>query len=172
MSISASEPPPFSSSVAKRLDWNRVTDAFGVLSQTERATASDTVSDKALTDEERAHLRHALNVLKEEFSRVLRSLSRAFQIVVLAMVVALALAVAGGALLQVTPYASVISIAGVGALFGLLGRAWQLARDQAMLELIPARYALAIEGCRTTRDAQKFISTFLAETASLQARRR
>lgn len=84
------------------------------------------------------------------------------------VIAAVALAVVGGVLIQVSPWASLISIASVASLFALLPRAFGLARDEAMLELIPARYALALELCNTRGELQKLMSRFLDETSSIR----
>ena len=40
---------------------------------------------------------------------------------------------------------SALSLAGIASMLGLLHRAWLLSRDQAMLELIPSPYELALK---------------------------
>jgi hypothetical protein len=46
--------------------------------------------------------------------------------------------------------------------------AFALARDQAMPELIPGRYALALELCSTRSDVQILLPRFLDETSSMR----
>jgi hypothetical protein len=103
---------------------------------------------------------------RNEFNKALSSQRVILRIVIGGVSLAIACAVAGGALLQITPLASVISIASIGALIALLIKLYNLARDQAMLELIPARYELAIALCQTRADANKLMGEFLAETSS------
>jgi hypothetical protein len=46
--------------------------------------------------------------------------------------------------------------------------AFALARDQAMPELIPGRYALALELCSTRSDVQILLPRFFDETSSMR----
>lgn len=159
-----------SRSASSKVNWQRVTDALGVKSSVMRGEESSTGGGGGIiTAEEREQLRRGIAVVRQEFAVTLGAIRNVMRIVMIAVVVALALSVAGGALIQVTPYASLISVASIGSLFALLFKAWQLSRDQAMLELIPARYSMAIEFCHTHEDAQKLIGAFLAETSSLRA---
>lgn len=152
-----------SSAARKRLDLMKLTDALGSAVPTMRGAATE--PEIPLSDADRARLRSAINITKEEFLVTLTAMKRVTWTVLALIMVAIAAAIAGGALLQISSYAGIISIASVGALIPLLQKAWRLARDQSLLELIPARYALAAEFCRTTSDAQALISQFLKETA-------
>jgi len=87
---------------------------------------------------------------------------------IVGIVAAVAVAVICGVLVQVSPWAGLISIASIGSLFALLPKAFALARDQAMLELMPGRYALALELCSTRSDVQKLLTRFLDETSSMR----
>jgi hypothetical protein len=50
-------------------------------------------------------------------------------------------------------------------LFGFLERAWRLTKDQAILELIPARYELALQLSLTREQYSKVLNQFMQETA-------
>ena len=46
-------------------------------------------------------------------------------------------------------------------MFGLLERAWRLTKDQAMLELFPARYELALQLSLTRERYSKILNQFM-----------
>ena len=158
-----------STAARARVDWQRITDAFGLQSGTMRQSGGSADDNTLITPEERSRLQKAVDLAGQEFDTALGSLRRLSRLVIGGIVVALAIAIVGGALLQLTPYASIISVAGIGSLFALLTQAWRISRDQVMLELIPARYSLAVEFCRTRKDVQRLVAAFLDETSSLRS---
>ena len=160
--------PTLSIGTRSRIDSTRLADSFGLLSDAFRS-GSRTASDASLLSSRRSGpFTCGARCVRQEYANAISGLRNLMRWIVTLVLVAVAVSVAGGALLQVTPYAGLISLAGIAGLFGLLVKAWQLARDQAMLELIPARYAVAIETCGTQEDARKLIGVFLAETSTLQ----
>ena len=155
---------------AAHVDWNAIDVAFGALDDTVERGAPSRPADRddKLSEDDRAAVRRAFEIAREEFGGTLGWIGRMIRYAVGGIVFALALAVASGALLLFTPWASLISVATLGVLLGLLYRAIGLARDQAMLELIPARYALAVELSSTKRDLKRLQARFLDETRSLR----
>ena len=119
-----------------------------------------------LTPKEIENARRAFLVVKEEFDRTLGWTSKAMRWVSVGIFIAIGLSVAGGALVQLSPWAGLITVASVSSLFALLPKAFALARDQAMLQLIPSRYLLALELCRTRDDLQTLMKRFLDESSS------
>lgn len=153
-----------SNAAHKSLNTKKLSDALGSAIPTMRGVSA--AKETLLTESDRERLRTAIKVAKEEFLVTLSAMKRVMWAVLTGIIIAIGLAIIGGTLLQVSPYASIISISSIGALIPLLIKAWKLARDQCLLELIPARYALAAEFCRTTDDAQKLIKQFLKETST------
>jgi hypothetical protein len=161
--------PPLQPVTVKHVDWDIVEDVFGALGVLDRADRSS-LSLEPLSEERRAAIEKAFEVAIAEFGKTLKWLRATVKFSVLGIIVAVTLAVAGGVLVQVTPWAGVVSLATIGSLFMLIPKTLALARDQAMLELVPARYSLAIGLCATNKDAQMLVSKFLEETSSLRKR--
>jgi len=159
---------------AARVNWHAIDIAFGALDDTvKKGTPSRTSdSDDKLSDDDREAVRRAFEIAKEEFSKTVGGVSRMMRYAIGGMVLALVLSVASGALLQFTPWAGLISVASLDVLFGLVHQAIGLARDQAMLELIPSRYVLALALCSTKRELKSLQARFLDETTSLRKRAR
>lgn len=155
---------------SKHVDWRIIEDVFGSIATTQRKKETSTAPEP-LTEQDREKARQAFNVAKEEFAKAVNWVRATMRIVVTGVAAAVGVAVAGGALLQVTPWAGLISIASIGSLFALIPKAFGLARDQVLLELTPTRYGLALELCSTKQDLQKLLNRFLDETSSLKARR-
>jgi hypothetical protein len=158
-----------SSTTAHRIDWQVIEDVFGLTAGQERRAASGATANEPLSAEDRDDARRAFAVAQQEFGKTLVWLRTTMRLSLAAIILAVAVGVAGGALIQISPWASLISIASIGSLFGLLPKAFGLARDQAMLELIPARYTLALELCATKQDLQKLLTRFLDETSSARS---
>lgn len=160
-----------SSATARKVSWTDVEDSIGSLSLLARSSASaerSAADDSPLTKAERDRIRQAFQKTQGEFEKTLHWLRSTMRLVVGSILVVCGASVAGGALLQVSPWYGVISIAGITGLFLLLRKAWALARDQAMLELLPKRYDLAVELCHTRGDLEAIVDRFLSESASLR----
>jgi hypothetical protein len=133
--------PHLTNDASKRVNWQIIDDVFGALTATQRKREAP-VAFEPLTDQQREAARRAFDVVKEEFAKAIDWIRTTMRIVIVGVALAIGIAVSGGALLQVTPWASLISIASIGTLFALIPKAFGLARDQVLLELAPARYAL------------------------------
>jgi hypothetical protein len=154
----------------KQVDWQVIEDIFGLMANQQRKAGPTTPANGPLSADDREAARRAFDVAKQEFAKALLWIRTTMRLSLAAIILAVGVGVAGGALIQISPWASLISIASIGSLFGLLTKTFSLARDQAMLELIPARYTLALELCMTKQDLQKLVMQFLDETSSARAR--
>lgn len=113
--------------------------------------------------------REAFGHAEAEFQWVLKPLRAQMKIVSGLVLVSIAVAITGAALASVTPWVrGVMSVGGIETLFGLLFKAWQLSRDQAMLELIRARYGIALQLATSPREVKQILTQFLAETSSIR----
>jgi hypothetical protein len=148
---------------SKFIAWRAIEDEFGILAS-QRKVRSAPIAEEPLPPEERDAARRAFDNAKEEFSKAIAWI-RFMRLAIGGIVAALAAAVVGGALLQISPWANVVPIASLGLLVALLLKMSGLARDQLMLELLPLRYSLALELCRTKQDLQRVLIQFLDETA-------
>lgn len=89
-------------------------------------------------------------------------------IIVPLMLVVFGAAVAAGFVLPLIPWGAATAGASILATLGLGQRIWRMARDQMMLELIPARYELAFSLSETPEQRRQLIRQFIADTAMLQ----
>lgn len=159
-----------SSLTARRIDWQRIDDttraALDHLGKSRSAVAGSVAADPVFDP----HLvREAFGSMKREFQSVLRPLQLQMRFVSGLIFVSLAVTISGAALTKVSLWrGSVLSLAGVGAMFGFLTRAWQLAKDQAMLELIPSRYELALQLAASPEQFAAILNEFLRESNSLR----
>jgi len=157
-----------SNQTSRNIDWQTIEDVVGVVSGLQRKAPTDAGLDEHLSAEEREAARRAFVVVREEFAKAIGWIRTTMRWSIVGIVAAVAVAVICGVLVQVSPWAGLISIASIGSLFALLPKAFALARDQAMLELMPGRYALALELCSTRSDVQKLLTRFLDETSSMR----
>lgn len=163
-----------SGAASRQLQWEKIADAIRIsLNQIggDRGTASTKGADLELGADQRAVVERAFELARQEFRRVLEHQRRMMQFVTYILLGSIALSIAGATLLRLTPWGGAVSIASLAALLGLLYKGWQLTRDQAMLELIPARYELAMQIATSKRQAEAILNAFLKETSSLQTRR-
>jgi len=157
-----------SNTASKDIDWPAIEDVLGALANRQRKAGPTAAAGEPVSPEEREAARRAFVIVEEEFSKSMRWIRTTIRLSIAGVIGAVVLAVIGGALLQVSPWASAISIASVASLFALLPKAFGLARDRAMLELLPTRYSLALELCTTKSELQKLLSRFLDETSSMR----
>jgi hypothetical protein len=162
---------------AQRVQWNLASDTARLLLaevDTERGRAATSErpvasSSEFAVNEER--VRRAFEQAKLEFSRVLGPTRKGMQWSLAIAVIALAVTVAGAALSFLNPWGGgLVSLAGLGVMLGYLRRAWMLNRDQLLLELVPARYELALTLARTKEQYAQILRTFLKETDSLHSK--
>jgi hypothetical protein len=114
-------------------------------------------------------VRQAFEHIEAEFKRVLQPLGRQMKIVQTIVLVSVAVTIAGACLSFVNPWGgSVLSLGPIGTMLGFLPRTWRLSRDQAMLELIPIRYGLALQLSDSPQQFKRVLTQFLSETSSLR----
>jgi hypothetical protein len=151
-----------SPSTSHQIDWqaiNRATIGLG----TSRSTDGD---GNGSVDPVR--IQTAFATLKTEFTKAAAPLRRSMAIIVPLMLLAFGVAVAAGFVLPLIPWGAVTAGASILATLGLGQRIWRMARDQMMLELIPARYELAFGLSETAEQRRQLIRQFIADTALLQ----
>lgn len=151
-----------SPSTSRQIDWeviNRSTIGLGPV----RATDGD---QNGSVDP--ARIQVAFTTLKAEFARAAAPLRRSMAIIVPLMLVVFGAAVAAGFVLPLIPWGAATAGASILATLGLGQRIWRMARDQMMLELIPARYELAFSLSETPEQRRQLIRQFIADTAMLQ----
>jgi hypothetical protein len=155
---------------SRKIDWSTVTDTIGLtLDQLSHGRGGGAEGHSPADAVDPAIVRQAFQHVEAEFKRVLEPLRGQMKVVSALVLVSLAIMVAGAALAFVNPWGgSILSLGGVGSVLGLLVRAWQLSRDQAMLELIPARYSLALQLCSSPQQCKQILTQFLSETSSLR----
>ena len=60
---------------------------------------------------------------------------------------------------------------GGGAMIPLVGRTWRLARDQAILELLPAKYEALLQLCRSQEQHSEALRRMMDELTATQSAR-
>ena len=163
-----SEISSITNETSRNIDWQTIEDVVGVALGLQRKAPAIPELSEPLSAADREAARRAFVVVRDEFAKTISWLRTTIRWSIVGIAAAVAIAVIGGALLQISPWASIISFASIGSLFALVPKAFALARDEAMLELIPGRYALALELCSTKGDVQKLLTRFLDETSSMR----
>ncbi|TPI31490.1 hypothetical protein FJ414_23310 [Mesorhizobium sp. B3-1-6] len=158
---------------ARRINWRLIDDALGTAldqSGPDRGGRETTGRPNSASDET---LQRAFAIVSSEFLRVLDPLRTQVKFVSWLILASIAVTIAGGVLAFLQPVGGgILTLAGIGTLFGLLVKAWQLARDQAMLELVPARYELALRYARSNKQESELIKQFMTETSSIRGSRK
>lgn len=153
-----------STTATKQVNWNAIQDStVGIADR-----SLEEVSTSAVSSDQ---VRRVFSTARREFGKALDSLRRLMRI--LLVIVGLSAVVAIAGVLVATVWKSltsgvVLSTVGVASLLGFFGRVYQLGRDQAMLELLPMRYEMALEMASTPEDRRKVLDDFLRETTSLR----
>jgi hypothetical protein len=170
MSTNHQNSQKLSSLSARQLNWEKVTDAIrftaaelGVMrgeeakSATERAPVDPTVIEKAFS------------VYKAEFAKAATWSRRAVNLALALLVLALAVAAVGALLFSTTAWGGgILVVAGLSGLLGMVAQVRQLSRDQLMLEMIPAKYELALRLASSPEQYRTTLEAMLAETQSLR----
>lgn len=168
------EQPILSKSASRLLNWKLINDTM-------RFALDEVGSDRSVHKESSPNVQNidhelvekAFRALKGEFRRVLGPLRK--QIIVSSTFILLSLAatISGAALLSIKPLSGgIVSIAGIGAMFPLLSRTWRLARDQAILELLPAKYEAILQLCKSQDQYNDALSRMMEELVETQNRAR
>jgi hypothetical protein len=157
-----------SRTTSSRIDWSRIEDPIGLLTGQFRTANVQGLVDRELSEEDRRRVQAAFAATRTEFADTLKWLRLTMKAVSVGMIVAAGTVVVGGLLLQLSPWAGLISLVALGTIIGLTRKVWSTAREEVMLELLPRRYELAAALCRTTSEMQMLSTKFLEETSSLR----
>jgi hypothetical protein len=159
-----------STATSRKLDWVRISDVMVVALGNGLADRSPGARTP-LENIDQEKVRQAFAHVEEEFKRVLGPLEKTLYVVMALVLAALAVALAGAAISFINPWGgAAIGTVGVVTMLTCLSKAWQLRRDQAMLELLPSRYELALSLCKTQEQYKQFLERFLSETSSLKSK--
>lgn len=108
---------------------------------------------------------------KVAFAETLAPLRKQVQITLWIVLPALALSIAGGAILAAwkEPVSGgALTSGALAALFVFLNRAWRLGRDQAVLELVPATYETLFRLCKSPQQYEVVFEAFLDEMVTMR----
>lgn len=161
---------------ARRIDWGPLADqvslAMGEVAATRGRAPADVDSPEDAVERNSELVARAFESVNARFKEVISPLRRTMHLVQGLLLLSMAGAVAGGAIAMISPWPGIgLSAAALASMFGLLVQSWLLARDQAMLELIPDRYQLALQ-LLPAKDHAKLLKIFMQETSSLRSRRK
>jgi hypothetical protein len=162
-----------SNKASSMVNWARVDDGIRlVLSELDPTRSlSSAAPGNALPMVDHEVVRRAFDQAKGEFQKVLAPMKRGLQLAFGMVIASLALAISGVALSFLNPWGGgFLSLAGLGTMVGFFRRAWELNRDQAMLELVPARYELALNLSTSSQEYERILREFLKETATMRRR--
>jgi hypothetical protein len=156
------------------ISWNQL-DAltFGFLERAARGAGAQT---SPFDDPEKQRQLGALfDLFQQQCNTALTELRRSTRACVWTIIVAMMCAVAGAVVLAFLEsqrmLGGVLTAGGLGALATVLARALGLARDEAMLQVLPTKYQLAFQLARDPKQYDEAYRAFLAETNSLRSSR-
>jgi hypothetical protein len=174
MTVQSDDVPVLSKSASRLLNWKLINDtmrfALDEVGVTRSGHPGASTDGHEHIDSE--VVEKAFKALKSEFLRVLGPLRK--QIIVSSTLILLSLAVtiAAAALISIRPMsAGIVSAAGIGAMIPLVGRTWRLARDQAILELLPAKYEALLQLCRSQEQYSEALRRMMDELTATQSSR-
>ena len=155
-----------SPSASKLINWQVIEDSTAGTGQ----RSGSLIQEPQALDE---GITKTFAMARQEFSRALQSV-RHLTSVFLWLAGGSAVVCIGG-LILVAAYRQIVSgviftASGTTALMVLFTKIYTLGRDQAMLELIPTKYELALRIAESPRDRKKVLDEFLKETSSLRGR--
>lgn len=152
-----------SATAARQVNWNAIQDStVGIADQGLEAAPPDGVTVE--------QTRRVFDTARREFKKALEGLRRLTRILLAVAGLLAVVAIAGAFIstIQRSFAGGAVSTVGVVALLGLFAKIHSLGRDQAMLELLPVRYEMALELASTPEDRRKILDNFLRETTSLR----
>jgi hypothetical protein len=155
-----------SSSASKLIDWQAIEDSAA-------GTGARSVDFNVASETVDTGITKTFAMARTEFSRALQGVRRLMTVFLWLAGGAAAVCIAG--LIMVAAYRQIVSgvvftASGTSALMLLFTKVYSLGRDQAMLELIPTKYELAIQFATTPKDRKAVLDQFLKETSSLRSR--
>lgn len=158
-----------SSHTQKKINWQRIEDsAIGIsMRGGEPDRVNTTGGPSAATD-----VMPIFATARQEFQRALTSLR--FTTHVFVLVAGLSAAACIGGVVVAAAWkqiigGSIFTGAGTAALLALFAKIQAIGRDQAMLELVPTKYELALQFAVTPEDRRTVLNRFLEEVSSLKS---
>jgi hypothetical protein len=158
--------PQLSPATSRRIDWEAIRAILVlILDQLPGDRAGGGVEAVRITPEE---IRRAFGHVDAEFGRVLGPLRRQLTLLHALLPLAFAAMSAGAALSLVDAWGSaVLTMSGALVWSGLSWSVLRMERDRTTLELIPARYRLALESAENSGQFKSLLNQFLLEIARL-----
>lgn len=157
-----------SSSTRAKIDWQRM-EASTAGFVTRSSTSSESAAAATASAPDPGPV---FAMARKEFQRVLSSLNllvRTLTILAgLSVVVCIVGVVVAGVAKQMLSGAA-LTVTGTGALIGLFNKIHAIGRDQAMLELIPVKYELALQLATAPEAKAKLLDNYLQEVGSLKS---
>jgi hypothetical protein len=159
----------FSGYTSRRIKWQVIEDTLAVTLDHVGDQRAASKREGLVQTVDPDVIKKAFQQMKLEFQAVLNPLRRLMKVVAALTILSACVSFAGATLALLHPIIGCsMSIAGLGSLLGLVSKAWLLSRDQAMLELIPGRYELAMQVSDSPEQLRKILTAFLSETSSLR----
>jgi hypothetical protein len=161
--------PELSSWTVRRIDWQKIGDTTRAALDFAGGSRGVRAESPATPPFDPHVIREAFASVKREFRTVLKPLRTQMKLASGLVILSLAATITGAAFAVVHPWmGSAVSVAGIGSMFGFLTRMWQLAKDQAMLELIPTRYELALQLATSPDQFSDILNEFMRESTSIR----
>lgn len=156
---------------SKRINWQLIDDSAVGLAMRGGEEAQRDADAARLSPQAPEEVTRVFETARREFQRTLRTL--ALIVRVLMLIAGLSAAASIGGLVVATVGrqllgGAIFTGAGTASLLTLFTAIRAIGRDQAMLELLPMRYELALQLATTATDRRKILARFLDETASLR----
>ena len=155
-----------SSATVTNVDWDRIDDASaGVAGHRSSRSKGEKRQGPSKTDVARV-----FQIAKEEFNKASEPLRRTMRIAIWCTVPCLALMVAGSIGVQFygNVVGGVVALGGLGSTVVLLRKAWELHRDQWLLELVPTKYELALSLATSQQQFATILDQLLVELSTLR----
>lgn len=164
--------PVLSKSASRLLNWKLINDTMRFALDEVGASRGGRLGAANGQQIDRELVEKAFQALKSEFRRVLGPLRKQIIVSSTLILLSLAITIAAAALISIRPMsAGIVSAAGIGAMIPLLGRTWRLARDQAILELLPAKYEAILQLCNSQEQYSEALRRMMDELAATHSAR-
>lgn len=154
---------PLSTATKRRIDWRAIENASAAFAGF-RGEGGESREPPA----REPHASDFFRVLQTEFDGAIAPLNFWMKLVAPVLLVSLAVAIGGGALLAMTPWGAIVSIAGMVSLFGILTKVWWLSRDHLFLQLTLVRYELLLKSATSFEEKRDVVRQFLEETSHIR----
>jgi ligand-binding sensor domain-containing protein len=162
--------PKLSKLSSRQVNWERLTNDI-------RLTSAELGRTKGKREEAKAgvlpvplaDIEKAFQVFKDEFVKASTGARRMLMIFIGVLLLVLASAFVGVLLFPTTEWGGgILAAVGIAGLLGTVHQVYQLSRDVLMLDLIPAKYELALSLASSHDHYQTILDNLLAELHSLR----